>query len=107
MRQPYDIFIEPAVHAEAKRLRGHIRQRMKQTIKKLGHNPRPHNSQELDMTGFGVPAGIELRRLRIDKWRLIYAVSNSEKWVWVGAIRQRPPYDYEDLSELIQQLLGF
>lgn len=33
-----------------------------------------------------------------ENWRIIYAVNDNEKWVWVLAIRQRPPYDYEDLG---------
>ena len=106
-KRQYDILVEPAVHAKVKQLPGNIRQRMKRAIKKLGRQPRPHNSDDLDVTDLGVPVDIELRRLQMNKWRLIYAVNDKEKWVWVGAIRKRPPYDYQDLAELVKQLLGF
>lgn len=33
-----------------------------------------------------------------------YALNDYEKWVWILAIRQRPPYDYEDLPELAAKL---
>jgi mRNA interferase RelE/StbE len=48
-----------------------------------------------------VPPGVELRRIRMDPWRVVYVVSDAEAWVWVLAVRKRPPYDYEDLEELL------
>jgi mRNA interferase RelE/StbE len=44
----------------------------------------------------------ELRRLRIDRWRVVYAVTNEDHMVDVLTIQKRPPYDYGDLSELIE-----
>ena len=35
---------------------------------------------------------------------MIYAVNDGEGWVWVLAVRQRPPYDYEDLDELVARV---
>jgi|GEM_PF-5378431 len=29
---------------------------------------------------------------------------DEEQWVWVLALRRRPPYDYDDLPELIARL---
>jgi mRNA-degrading endonuclease RelE of RelBE toxin-antitoxin system len=104
MIPPYDLLIEPPAHQQRKRLPGHVRQRIKRAIDKLAQDPRPHNSQELDTSGLGVPAHIEIRRIRIDKWRLIYAVNDREKWVWVWGVRKRPPYDYEDLAELVRSI---
>jgi hypothetical protein len=28
----------------------------------------------------------------------------QEKWVWVLALRRRPPYDYDDLVDLLRRL---
>ena len=56
------------------------------------------------MTGIDVPAGVELRRLRLDRWRLVCAVHDEEDWVWVLSLYRRPPYDYDDLRELAAQL---
>jgi mRNA interferase RelE/StbE len=81
-------------------LPGPVRQRVRQAIDGLGTQPRPQQSRQLD-----VPATpTELRRLRIDRWRLIYAVSDDRRWVWVLAVRRRPPYDYEDLPALLARL---
>jgi hypothetical protein len=31
-------------------------------------------------------------------------VNDAEAWVWVLAVRKRPPYDYEDLEELLTEI---
>ncbi len=54
--------------------------------------------------GLDVPPGVELRRLRMDLWRIIYAVNDDEGWVWALAVRRRPPYDYRDLPDLVDRL---
>jgi mRNA interferase RelE/StbE len=67
----------------------------------LVENPRPARSQRLDFPlEFAEP-----RRLRLERWRIIYAVIETDvKLVAVVAIRKRPPYDYSDLSELFAGL---
>lgn len=40
-------------------------------------------------------------RLRLDNWRLLYAVTPSEEVIDVLAVRKRPPYDYGDLEKLL------
>ena len=96
----YTLWLEKEVHSGRKRLPGKVRQRVKRALDTLASDPRPANSQPLDMTDLDIPAMVEIRRLRMEKWRVIYAVNDTEEWVWVLAIRQRPPYDYEDLYEL-------
>ena len=97
----YQVFLEPRVHAQRRDLPGHVRQRLWHTIHDLGSDPRPHNSQRLDLSRLeseaDVPDGIELWRLRLDRWRVVYAIDEDWKAVVVLAIRRRPPYDYEDL----------
>ncbi len=100
MARQYDLLVEPAVYRARKRLPGHFRQRVKRAIAHLATEPRPPASRELDVSGLDVPPGVELRRIRVDSWRIVYAVNEAESWVWVLAVRKRPPYDYEDLSEL-------
>src|SRR5436190_2992288 len=95
------LFLEPEVHAARKRLPGYVRHRLVRAIDSLADNPRPPQSQLLDTEDLDVPPAIELRRLRIDRWRVVYALNEQEGWVWVLAIRQRPPYDYEDLGDLV------
>jgi mRNA-degrading endonuclease RelE of RelBE toxin-antitoxin system len=45
-----------------------------------------------------------MRRVRLDQWRVIYAVHDQAHWVWVLGIYRRPPYDYSDLAELAARL---
>jgi mRNA interferase RelE/StbE len=101
---PLRVYLEPEVHEARKILPGNVRQRVKRTIDALAHNPRPAESKELAVEGLDVPSSIELRRIRLDALRLVYAVSSVESWVWVLAVRKRPPYDYEDLPGLIERL---
>ncbi|HSM56742.1 MAG TPA: hypothetical protein VK879_11365 [Candidatus Sulfomarinibacteraceae bacterium] len=81
-------------------LPGNVRQRVKRAINELSVDPRPPHSDGLDVIDLAVPDGMEMRRLRLDTWRVVYAVSDEEGWVWVLAIHRRPPYDYQDLHEL-------
>jgi mRNA-degrading endonuclease RelE of RelBE toxin-antitoxin system len=102
MTRRYSLLIEPDAHEQRKQLPGHVRQRVKQVIDALIQNPRPHNSQALDTTELDIPEGVEIRRVRIDRWRVIYAVNDKEEWIWVWGVRKRPPYSYEDLVELAE-----
>jgi mRNA interferase RelE/StbE len=86
---------------ETKDLPGHIRQRVKRTVKALADNPRPSGSKDLDVPGLEH----EVRRLKLDKWRAIYAVTEADNAIDVLAVRKRPPYDYGDLESLLRELL--
>ncbi|MBE7468889.1 MAG: type II toxin-antitoxin system RelE/ParE family toxin [Anaerolineae bacterium] len=95
----YTVYVIPQAWLEMKNLPGHMRQRVKQAIEELSDNPRPSNSKELeaaDLEG-------ELRRLRLDRWRVVYAITEIDNVVDVLAVRKRPPYDYGDLKELLEQ----
>jgi mRNA interferase RelE/StbE len=97
----YEVLLEPSVHQARKRLPGRFRQRVKRAIAALADDPRPSDSRALDVSDMDVPPDVELRRIRMDPWRVVYAVSDAEAWVWVLAVRKRPPYDYEDLEEML------
>lgn len=103
MMKKYNVFIEPSAHKQRKQLPGHVRQRIKQAIDNLDQYPRPYQSKPLDTTDLDIPETIELHRIRIENWRIIYAINDFDNWVWVLAIRKRPPYDYEDLVELVRK----
>jgi mRNA interferase RelE/StbE len=92
----YEVYVTPQAWQEMYSLPGYIRQRVKRVVDELSQNPRPAKSKELD-----AKYGRELRRLRLDRWRIVYAVTEDEKWVDVLAVRKRPPYDYGDLEELL------
>ena len=100
----YDLYLEAEVHSVRQTLPGHIRQRLRRTIDALAGEPRPTTSRALDVSHLVLPAGVEIRRIRLDRWRMIYAVYDDGRWVWVLAVRRRPPYDYEDLTDLAARM---
>ena len=100
----YDILIERDAHDARAKLPGNVRQRIARLIDDLAENPRPAQSKSLDISDLEIPEGVELLRIRMDKWRVIYAVNDEDAWVWILAIRRRPPYDYEDLGDLAARL---
>lgn len=100
----YQLLIEPEVHAARHELPGHVRQQVRRVMEDLRTRPRPANSNELNTDDLSLPPGIEIRRIRLDRWRIIYAIHDAEKWVWVLGLYRRPPYDYQDLAELTGQL---
>jgi mRNA interferase RelE/StbE len=95
----YHLWIKDEVKPEIKRLPGHIRQRIRRAILDLSSDPRPHYSREMEPPA---ELELELRRIRLEQWRVIYVV--DEEWSEVGvlAVRKRPPYDYKDLPDLLQ-----
>jgi len=96
----YKVYVTPTAFKEIKSLPGHLRQRIRRAIGDLAATPRPPQSKELNLPD----AEKEIRRLRLDKWRVLYAVSDSELTVDVFAVRKRPPYDYGDLEALLQDI---
>jgi len=96
----YKVYTTPRALKETKDLPGHMRQRVKRTVKALADNPRPSGSKDLDVPDLGH----EIRRLKLDKWRVIYAVTEVDNAVDVLAVRKRPPYDYGDLEALLREL---
>ena len=89
--------VSPDAQVDLKRLPGNIRRRMIVAIDALEVNPRPARSRQLTIE----EDSREIRRLRLDKWRVIYLVLEEQPIIL--AIRKRPPYNYEDLKYLIEE----
>ncbi|MCI0485819.1 MAG: type II toxin-antitoxin system RelE/ParE family toxin [Blastocatellia bacterium] len=96
----YKVYVTPRAFKEIKNLPGNIRQRVRQAIRELATEPRPSQSKALNVPELDW----ELRRLRLDTWRIVYAVTEDENTVDVLAVRKRPPYDYGDLETLLAQI---
>ncbi len=96
----YLIYVNPDTFKTIKSLPGNIRQRIRQAISDLADHPRPSGSKPLTVSNLDE----EIRRLRLDNWRIIYTIGEADFTVGVIAVRKRPPYNYEDLSELLEQL---
>jgi mRNA interferase RelE/StbE len=43
----------------------------------------------------------ELWRLRLDNWRIVYLIDREWDGIYVLAVRKRPPYQYQDLPDLL------
>jgi hypothetical protein len=69
----YEVFLEPEVHRLRREMPGHVRQRMHRIISSFALEPRPAGTEALDVTGIELPDQVELRRYRLDPWRLMYA----------------------------------
>jgi mRNA interferase RelE/StbE len=112
----YTIYIIPDALAEIRDLPGNMRQRVRRAIDALADQPRPSSSKALNLSssqqsvaepvvpGADEQLHYELRRLRLDRWRVVYAITEADQIVDVLAVRRRPPYDYGDLAALLEQL---
>jgi mRNA-degrading endonuclease RelE of RelBE toxin-antitoxin system len=98
---PYHLWIEDQAKAEVERLPGHMRQRIRQAIRGLSLEPRPYDSRIMQSP---IAIELEVRRLRLEHWRVIYVVDEQAAQVGVLAIRKRPPYKYDDLPDLLAGL---
>ena len=101
---PYLLWIEPEAHAAREELPGNVRQRIKRVLDELATIPRPPTSKELDASDMDLPPDVEIRRIRLEHWRVLYAVNEKNGWVWVLGLYRRPPYQYENLQELVSKL---
>jgi mRNA interferase RelE/StbE len=80
-----------------------MRQRIKRIIDDLGQNSRPAKSQVLKLPD-SASTEWEVRRIRLENWRIVYAVNEIWQEIGVLTIQKRPPYDYEDLELLLLEL---
>lgn len=92
------IYVTPEAKKEIKKLPGNIRQRVRRAVAGLAKNPRPTKSKVLDLPD--LPC--EVRRIRMDRWRVLYSFWEDDGIVDVLAVRKRPPYDYGDLESLLK-----
>jgi mRNA interferase RelE/StbE len=96
----YTVYVTPPALREIKALPGHVRQRVRRAVDGFADDPRPSGSKKLDLP----EPDCDVWRLRLDKWRIVYAISEADKAVGVFAVRTRPPYDYGDLEKLLSEL---
>jgi mRNA interferase RelE/StbE len=95
----YTVYVTPRAWNEMKALPGNMRQRIRRLITDLATDPRPPQSQQLNTPQFAAA----IWRVRVDRWRIVYTISEESQMVDVLAVRKRPPYDYGDLAALIEQ----
>ena len=101
----YRVEITNAARREIRSLPGNVRQLIFREIGALEKEARPHSSKELKPAkNFEIPKGMELHRIRTDHWRIVYVIEQDLSLVTVLAVRKRPPYQYEDLEELLEEV---
>jgi mRNA interferase RelE/StbE len=98
----YTVYVTAQALQEIKDLPGNIRQRVTRTIDELTNHPDIPKRTKLEVAEIEC----ELHRIRIDNWRILYAVNETEKIADVLAVRKRPPYDYGDLERLLKDYTG-
>ena len=96
----YTVFVIPQAWQEIKTLPGNMRQRVKHEVDQLRNDPRPGRSKRLTVE----TTGVMLYRVRLDRWRLVYAISDDAHQIIVLAVRKRPPYNYDDLNDLLTEV---
>jgi mRNA interferase RelE/StbE len=79
---------------EIKDLPGHMRQRVRRAVDGLADNPHLSRSRRLK-TERVTP---ELYRLRLDRWRIVYGITEEDKVVDVLAVRSDPLMTMETLK---------
>ena len=97
---PYKVYVTPQALEEIKNLPGNVRQRLRKIIRELATQPKPDQARLLQYP----LENRQLYRIRMDNWRIVYSIIDSEQIIDVLAIRRRPPYDYGDLTALLENL---
>jgi hypothetical protein len=46
----------------------------------------------------------EVRRARVEDWRVVYAIAEEPKQIAILLVARRPPYRYEGLEDLLKEL---
>ena len=98
------LWIEPIALDEIAALPGYVRQRIRRAVGDLQTTLRPTYSRALALPSDVQLEGLEARRLRIDSWRVLYVIDEEWEIITVLAVRKRPPYNYEDLRDLLSDL---
>jgi mRNA interferase RelE/StbE len=102
--------VEVISHArqEIRALPGNMRQRVLGLLKGLASQPRPDSSKCMDTSKMGVelPSSIGLYRIRVEAWRIVYVVEEELLLLIVLTVRKRPPYQYENLRELLEEAIA-
>lgn len=102
----YCVEVTQAARVEIKGLPGNMLRRILGVVKGLQTEPLPPKSKVLDLEKLSLEPveGVRFCRLRVENWRVIYAIEDEVELITVLAVRKRPPYQYDDLVELIRGL---
>ncbi len=88
----YRILLHPNIEKQLARIPKTYAKRIADDIRSLQEDPRPENSKHLMQ---------DLYRIREGEYRIVYAVFDKERTVFVGKVARRSEKMYRDLSELL------
>jgi mRNA interferase RelE/StbE len=91
VRDEYRLELDRAAERELERLLQRERQRIEDAIDKLSSEPRPHGV--LKLQGYA-----DAYRLRVESYRLTYAVFDTEKLIKVLDVLKRDTQTYRKLG---------
>lgn len=77
----YRVELLPSAERDLDRLGPQLLDRVAERFERLADDPRPPGSQKL--------AGLELRRIRVGDYRIVYKVDDGERAVFVHRVRHR------------------
>ncbi len=74
----YQVEITNAARREIRNLPGNMRQLIFRGIQALEKEVHPPSSKEMKSTkNFEIPERLELRRIRLDRWRIVYVMEQD------------------------------
>jgi len=91
------VLLNPSAWDDLKHLPANMRRSIIKAIDSLEQDSRPAESKQLGLA----EAQYEVRRLRLGHWRVVYLIFDEQPLIL--AIRRRPPYDYADLTSLLEE----
>jgi mRNA interferase RelE/StbE len=92
----YKLLFHSKIEKQLSKIPGKNAKRLANRIRELRENPRPNQSRHLDR---------EMYRLRDGDYRVIYAIFDDERVVYVGKIARRSEKTYKDINTLLAQSL--
>ncbi|MCY3655525.1 MAG: type II toxin-antitoxin system RelE/ParE family toxin [Chloroflexi bacterium] len=78
---PWTVELATSAERDFGRLGSVVRRRLRSRIERLSDDPRPSGSRKL--------GGVELHRIRVGEYRLVYAIYDDTKSIIVVAIGHR------------------
>lgn len=104
----YRVEVISSARQEIRALPGNMRQRVLGLLKALSSQPRPDSSKQMDTLNLGgeLPSSIGLYRIRVESWRVVYVVEEDLQLLTVLTVRKRPPYQYDNLRELLSEAIA-
>lgn len=88
----YRIFLHPNVEKQLARIAKVYAKKIAGAIRALGADPRPTQSKHLSQ---------EMYRIREGEYRIVYAVFDKEKVIFVGKVARRSEKIYRDVATLL------